>query len=153
MTASFALGPPATPPRPMPAVSFRLTAPNRAESAEALRELVCTLLSVAGLLPLIDDARLCTSEVVTNVHRHTRAPLINVDVSIGGEWVTVKVYDDAPRTPPVPREARLEDSGGRGLALVDGASDAWGSTQYGGLLPTFKAVWFSFDLRRRGLLG
>ncbi|MEV0443480.1 hypothetical protein AB0I84_24945 [Streptomyces spectabilis] len=65
--------------------------------------------------------------------------------------MTVSVYDDAPLALPIPREARLDEPTGRGLPLVHYCSDGWGSAQHGGLEPTAKAVWFRFDLRRRGL--
>lgn len=145
---------PTPPPTPrLPALSYQLVAPNRAECAATLREMVCAVLRTAGLPPLIDDARVCTSEVVTNVYRHTRAPWIKVDVSLGHSRVTVNVHDDDPKSPPMPRGARLEEPGGRGLMLVDLLSDGWGTTRYGGLRPQSKAVWFSFDLRRRGLIA
>ncbi|MEL3944513.1 ATP-binding protein [Streptomyces sp. LNU-CPARS28] len=133
-------------------MSYRLAAPNEMTSAGVLRDLVCALLCTAGLASLIDDARLCTSEVVTNVHRHTQSDQVIAEVSLGHERVTINVYDDAPRALPMPRETQLMETNGNGLTLVDRFSDGWGVTQFGGLLPTSKAVWFQFDLRRRGLL-
>ncbi|MEV0115529.1 ATP-binding protein [Streptomyces sp. NPDC050844] len=134
-------------------MSYRFAVPNEKASARILRELVLALLRTADLHSLCDDARLCTSEVVTNVHRHTRSRLVIADVSLGRERVTVNVYDDAPRTLPMPRDTQHDEPNGHGLTLVGYCSDGWGATQFGGLLPTSKAVWFQFDLRRRGLVA
>ncbi|MGA4841273.1 ATP-binding protein [Streptomyces sp. G45] len=145
-----ALVPPAPSPPPLRAPSYRLTAPNSSTCARVLRELVCCLLKVSGHAGLLDDARLCVSEVVTNVHRHTRTRLVVVDVSLGAERVTVAVYDDAAHKLPVVAKPGPDIPCGRGLALVHHCSDGWGATQYGGPIPSTKAVWFHFDLRRRG---
>ncbi|MFI1884886.1 ATP-binding protein [Streptomyces jumonjinensis] len=140
-------------PPPLHAVRYHLAAPNAASSAAILREQVCTVLRVVGLIALLNDARLCTSEAVTNVHLHTSSQSIKVDVLVGTQQLTVRVHDDAVNEMPLLRTADLDRPSGRGLHLVESVSDGWGVSQLGGLLPTAKLVWFRFDLRRRGVVA
>jgi len=94
--------------------------------------------------PIADDVRLATSELVSNVVRHT---------DDGGElraWdprpvlpVRVEVEDRDPTLPRIPDEAPA--IGGRGLRVVDAVADAWGVEQ----LPNGKVVWAEFDRHQR----
>ncbi|MFE9410136.1 hypothetical protein ACFYN0_15260 [Streptomyces sp. NPDC006704] len=70
---------PPAPPESVPTRTHRLTTANRATAAAELRAVVAALVRVAGHAPLVDSARLCTSELVTNVHRHTGAGLVHVE--------------------------------------------------------------------------
>lgn len=141
---------------PAPSVStttrtHRISTANRKTAAAEIRELVAALLRLAGYEQLVEAAKICTSELVTNVYRHTDAMLVHVEVTLGDHGVSVYVYDDQPRALPVPSEvvpAIRED--GRGLILVNDLSDAWGATYYGGLRPTSKAVWFRMVTGGRG---
>jgi anti-sigma regulatory factor (Ser/Thr protein kinase) len=94
--------------------------------------------------PIADDVRLTTSELVTNVVKHT---------DDGGEvraWdprpdvpLRLEVEDSDPSLPEVPVEAPAV--GGRGLAIVDQVADDWGvEPQSPG-----KVVWAEFDRNRR----
>ncbi|MEV5567622.1 ATP-binding protein [Streptomyces sp. NPDC052196] len=133
---------------PAPSVStttrtYRLSTANRVSAAGEMRALVATLLRTAGHGGLVESARICTSELVTNVYRHTAAKLVHVEVTLGEQEIAVYVYDDQPRALPVPPETvpTIREYG-RGLILVNDLSDAWGATYYGGLRPHSKAVWF-----------
>ncbi|MGW2485171.1 ATP-binding protein [Streptomyces sp. NPDC001571] len=141
---------------PAPSVStttrtHRLSTANRQTAAAELRALVAALLRVAGHAPLVESATICTSELVTNVYRHTGAQLVHVEVTLADRDVTVYVYDDHPRALPIPPETvpAIREYG-RGLILVNDLSDAWGATYYGGLRPTSKAVWFRMVTGGRG---
>jgi anti-sigma regulatory factor (Ser/Thr protein kinase) len=94
--------------------------------------------------PIADDVRLATSELVTNVVRHT---------DDGGElrvWdprpdvpLRLEVEDPDPDVPAMPAEPPAV--GGRGLAIVDAVADEWGiDTDVPG-----KVVWAEFDRNRR----
>ncbi|MER7145966.1 ATP-binding protein [Streptomyces xanthochromogenes] len=141
---------------PAPSVStttrtHRISTANRETAALELRSVVAALLGIAGHGPLVEAAKICTSELVTNVFRHTGAKLVHVEVTLGDREVSVYVYDDQPRALAVPTEimpAIRED--GRGLILVNDLADAWGATYFGGLRPHSKAVWFRMVKGGRG---
>ncbi|MEW2632782.1 ATP-binding protein [Streptomyces sp. NPDC048389] len=100
-----------------------------------------------------DDERLAEtlilliSELVTNAVVHTGCPAVLRMLFGGGaaEAGTVRVeVVDVSACPPCPRRARGEDTGGRGLELVDGLADRWGWHREG----AGKSIWCEVD---RGL--
>ncbi|MFE9728132.1 ATP-binding protein [Streptomyces sp. NPDC005794] len=129
--------------------SYRLSLPNTARSAGIARRFVTSLLTGTPHYGVVDDARLCVSEVVANAHRHTRTALIRVHVTVGPDLVTVSVADDKPQT--VPSTSGTYDAcdndavqeGGWGLFLLDELALAWGSDVCGCCTPSHKAVWFT----------
>ncbi|MQY14809.1 hypothetical protein SRB5_49850 [Streptomyces sp. RB5] len=129
------------PPEPPPVSNYRLSAENSETAAAVLRDLIGALLRTTGHEALVDDARLCTSELVTNVHRHTATRVIHVDVEVHERHVTVWVHDDRPSPLPIP-QGFAGTAGGLGLFIVDRIADAWGTSRAGGLTPRAKAVWF-----------
>ncbi len=84
----------------------------------------------------IDAAQLLVSELVTNavVHASTEIRLV---VSRRGERIRVEVTDHDDQ-PPQMRPMQSDAPGGRGLGIVDGLADAWGSDPR----RDGKAVWF-----------
>nr|WP_075662766.1 ATP-binding protein [Streptomyces acidiscabies] len=114
-----------------------------------LRDLVVALCRSTDHGALAEAAQLCTSEIVTNVYRHTTARLVHVDVIVAEGYVSVWVYDDLPKYLPAPPE-ETDREGGLGLYVVDQLADHWGASLYGGLIPTSKAVWFRLDEGGRG---
>ncbi|NHC45237.1 ATP-binding protein [Motilibacter sp. K478] len=90
---------------------------------------------------VFDEARLLVSELVANAVRHG-APPITLEISCDGTMgLLVRVSDGSPAA-PVAKEASVEDESGRGVALVDLISDAWGIEPTG----EGKAVWFRIGL-------
>ncbi|MGW7338142.1 ATP-binding protein [Streptomyces sp. NPDC054808] len=96
-----------------------------------------------------DTAELLLSELMTNAYRHAKVPA-------GREiWTRCVLTDhrlritvtDANDTLPVPTAACLDDESGRGLALVSGLADDWGSKHraYG----VGKDVWFELAFTSR----
>ncbi|MFC9652879.1 ATP-binding protein [Streptomyces sp. NPDC056937] len=141
------------PPPPRGCEVYRLALPNTASAAKVSRDFVTSVLGIGRRrdLGLVDDARLCVTEVVTNTHRHTRTPLIRLHVAVDGRQITVSVTDDKPWAVPVPTapaalplraEHDKEEECGRGLALLDNLARAWGWTVHGGCSPRSKSVWF-----------
>lgn len=131
--------------------SYRLTVPSTDRAPRLAREFVASLLDVSGYAPLVDDARLCVSELVTNAHRHTRTRQIRVEAVVNRKQATVYVRDDNPWALPAPggeAQAGAVQEGGQGLRLVESLARGWGLTIYGGCSPAYKAVWFT--LARRG---
>ncbi|MFF1408660.1 ATP-binding protein [Streptomyces sp. NPDC058289] len=128
-----------------------------------IRRIVSAQLRHWQLDPLIDRAALGVTELLSNVHRHAQPDkTCTVEIELRLGRLTVSVYDSDPRLPmlrhsghcgasgdPAAAEARpaggspvdaLETSG-RGLALVEALSEAWGARQQEDC--PGKVVWFS----------
>lgn len=140
------------PPSPAPYLPqrgerYRLVAPNAPTAPRIVRDFVATVLRVAGHASLVDDARLCASEVVSDAYCHTESPQVRVEVTVNRRQVTVYVTDDDPGSTPCPRTAVRpdRDERGRGLLLVDALAARWGTTAYGARSPLSKTVWFTLS--------
>ncbi|MCX4725527.1 ATP-binding protein [Streptomyces sp. NBC_01306] len=136
---------PAAPRPPQGGEFYRIALPNTANAPRIARDFVTSLLTVSRHRDLTDDARLCVAEVVTNAHRHTRTPRIQLYATVNRKQITVSVADNAPwflpALAPSPADDQLEC--GRGLLLLDRLAFAWGWTLLGGCTPDRKAVWFT----------
>ncbi|MEU1790426.1 ATP-binding protein [Streptomyces sparsogenes] len=133
-----------------PAHRYRLRAPNIPETAKVARDMVAGLLKATDHPALVETARLLVSEVVANVHLHTKVPLLSLEATVRGPHLHVSVRDADPHGvpwPPEPRtpEAEADAEHGRGLLLVQACADAWGTVWHGGVRPTGKSVWFSLS--------
>jgi hypothetical protein len=98
--------------------------------------------------PLLDDARLLVSELVTNSLRHgevRRADRIRIVAELSGRRLRVDVFDreEAPVPPPVaaPIRPAPEAESGWGLYLVDRLATRWGSGR--------GRCWFELELAER----
>lgn len=94
--------------------------------------------------PLAETLVLLISELVTNAVVHTGCPavlrmLFGPGAAQAGT-VRVEVADNCAR-PPRPRLAAGDDTGGRGLELVDGLADRWGWKHEG----AGKSIWCEVD--------
>ncbi|MFC5170079.1 ATP-binding protein [Streptomyces mutomycini] len=144
MTSVHTTAPSASPHR-QDGEGYRLSLPNTARSAGIARDFVTSLLTGTPHSGIVDDARLCVTEVVANAHRHTCTPLIRVHVTVGQEHVTVSVTDDKPWTAPAAGGVRsdAQGDGGWGLFLLEELASAWGSNVCGCCTPRHKTVWFT----------
>ncbi|MGK5446855.1 ATP-binding protein [Streptomyces radiopugnans] len=124
--------------------TYAMRAPNIPETVKVARDMVFGLLNATGHSALAETARLLVSEVVSNVHLHTKVPLLTLEAMVGSDRILVSVQDDDPRGTPSSPEAGIpsEDEHGRGLLLVRELATAWGTVWHGGLRPTGKSVWF-----------
>ncbi|MEV0845263.1 ATP-binding protein [Streptomyces sp. NPDC049954] len=98
--------------------------------------------------PVAETLVLIVSELVTNAVVHTGRPAVLRMQMPGGPQPepsgTVRVeVSDACARPPLQRHAAGEDTGGRGLELVDGLADRWGWLPEG----TGKRIWCEVDRR------
>ncbi|MFE2373957.1 ATP-binding protein [Streptomyces sp. NPDC059398] len=135
------------PPLPQRGVSYRLVAPNSPTAPGIVRDFLGTLLRATGHAGLVEDGRLCVSEVVTNVYCHTRSPLVRVDVTVNRNRVTVYVTDDDPASLPwrgYPEHMPCAEHG-RGLVLVEALAARWGTRANGEPVPESKSVWFTLE--------
>ncbi|CAM5344990.1 ATPase [Streptomyces avidinii] len=126
-----------------------------------IRRIVSAQLRHWQLDPLIDRAALGVTELLSNVHRHAQPDkTCTVEIELRLGRLTVSVYDSDPRLPvlratavplftppdpsgpfhPVDPTDSLETSG-RGLALVEALSEAWGARHRPD--GPGKVVWFS----------
>ena len=97
---------------------------------------------------LLDDVQLLADEVVTNGLLHApednRWLLVRVIAYPNPALpIRVEVVDSGEGFEPRLREPSLEDTGGRGLFLVDTLADRWGVDSQGGT-----RVWLELDQRR-----
>lgn len=134
--------------------SYTLICPPLDTSPHIARDFVATVLRSLNLDALVDDATLCTSELVTNACVHAKGDGAALWLAVEERRVRVVVYD-GDENPPVIRELTPEtwEKGGRGLYLVDALTGGcWGhapGVPYGGTgYPEGKAVWFDLPVTR-----
>ncbi|MFI5865250.1 ATP-binding protein [Streptomyces sp. NPDC051546] len=97
--------------------------------------------------PLAETLILLISELVTNAVVHTGCPAV-LRMLFGEPGVRVEVADASDRAPS-PRQASGEDTGGRGLELVDGLADRWGWQREG----AGKRIWCEIDREEKTAEG
>ncbi|UQW99907.1 ATP-binding protein [Streptomyces sp. RerS4] len=108
-----------------------------------IRRIISAQLRHWQLDPLIDRAALGVTELLSNVHRHAQPDKVcRVEIELRLGRVTVSVHDSDPRL-PVRHEPSAEglETSGRGLALVEAVSEAWGARHLEDA--PGKVVWFS----------
>ncbi|MGW1544748.1 ATP-binding protein [Streptomyces sp. NPDC002309] len=95
---------------------------------------------IAADEPLAETLILLVSELVTNAVVHTGRPAVLRLSLPQPATVRVEVADGCTRA-PVPRWVDGDETGGRGLALVDGLADRWGWSPDG----AGKQIWCELD--------
>jgi signal transduction histidine kinase len=73
---------------------------------------------------LLEDAELVVSELITNAVR-AGSETIRIHIDAHTTRAVIGVRDDAPGQPQV-RQSRVDEAGGRGLAIVAGLARGWG---------------------------
>ncbi|MFD5472432.1 ATP-binding protein [Streptomyces sp. NPDC127105] len=106
---------------------YTLYIPNDPRAVTISRRTLRLILTMHGLLRLVDTAELLATELVSNAVRHTKGPAgLRVRWSAGvlriGAWDT----DPAPPEPPARLEQVADLEEGRGLALVRACADLRG---------------------------
>ena len=109
-------------------------------SVSGARTFVSTHLLTHDLACMLDDVQLVVSELATNamVHADTR---FTVMVQRRSDAVRLEVQDRSSER-PVLVAARELDTGGRGVAIVDAVTRAWGVDAGNG---GGKTVWAEFE--------
>jgi sigma-B regulation protein RsbU (phosphoserine phosphatase) len=110
--------------------SRRVQFPGDAGAPTAARRFVRTMLAKVRRDDLADDAILLTSELCENAVMHAGTGF-SVQLVLDGDMLTVTVTDHGPTPMELRRSGQplpsREDTGGRGLLLVNTVADAWGS--------------------------
>ncbi|MFI1393771.1 ATP-binding protein [Streptomyces sp. NPDC020681] len=107
-----------------------------------VRRIISAQLRYWHLDPLIDQAALGVTELLTNVHRHAEPDKsCTVEIELLLDRLTVSVHDHDPRLPTV-RDNDPFATSGRGLELIAAVSESWGVQPQG---DTGKAVWFTLS--------
>ncbi|MET9595535.1 ATP-binding protein [Streptomyces sp. NPDC006516] len=105
-----------------------------------VRRIISAQLRYWHLDPLIDQAALGVTELLTNVHRHAQPDKsCTVELELLLDRLTVSVHDHDPRLPTV-CDADSSATSGRGLAMIAAVSESWGVRPSAG---TGKVVWFT----------
>jgi len=106
--------------------------PGRPEAAAGAREFARKAL--AGY-PAADDAVLCLDELVVNAVQHSRSGLpggtLEVRLTVTAASVLAEVVDDGPLGVPAVTSPESFAERGRGLAIVEALTRAWGSVGNG----------------------
>lgn len=109
-----------------------VTLPGCPESAAVARSFAAKCL--AGY-PAADNAITALNEMVTNALQHSRSGLpggsLEVRLTITAASVLAEVVDEGPLAPPAPVSRDPFAERGRGLALVEALTRAWGSVGNG----------------------
>ncbi|MEU5702004.1 ATP-binding protein [Streptomyces aurantiacus] len=107
---------------------YSISIPQDPRAVTICRRTLRLILTMHGLIHLVDTAELLATELVANAVLHTKGPAtLWVRWSAGG--LRIGVWDADPEPPEPPGElADLADDaeGGRGLALVRACADVWG---------------------------
>ncbi len=80
--------------------------------------------------------------MVANAVRHAGGDRIDLTVTVDDAAVRVEVGDEADDDPVPGPPPGIEDTGGRGLMIVEGLSSRWGYERRAG---GGKRVWFEVD--------
>jgi anti-sigma regulatory factor (Ser/Thr protein kinase) len=108
-------------------------------------------LSIWGVFAeTIEDAKLITSEVVTNAAKHVhpelrRRCLVHMRISMSRDTLRFEIADPDPR-PPQLIPAAHDDEQHRGLAIVDALAKDWGSNVASSGVG--KVVWWTQKISR-----
>ena len=106
---------------------YSLYIPNDPRAVTICRRTLRLILTMHGLIGLVDTAELLATELVANAVRHTKGPAaLRVRWSAG--VLRVGAWDADPEPPEAPRplDQITEQEEGRGLAMVRACSDLWG---------------------------
>ncbi|MFG2514349.1 ATP-binding protein [Streptomyces sp. NPDC048584] len=107
---------------------YCLSIPNDPRAVTICRRTLRLILTMHGLIRLVDVAELLATELVSNAVRHTKGPAAlrvrwsGTGVLRIGAWDA----DPLPPQPPQPLALTVDQEDGRGLALVRACADVWG---------------------------
>lgn len=108
---------------------WRLRLPRDPAAAAEARRLVGGLLDGQHVsAQVVENARLISSELVTNAYRHGEGE-IELRVRVLDQRVRIEVIDAGTRQAPAVRARAGDETGGWGLRIVDHLALQWGVLQ------------------------
>jgi anti-sigma regulatory factor (Ser/Thr protein kinase) len=106
---------------------YTLYIPNDLRAVTVCRRTLRLILTMHGLIRLVDTAELLATELVSNSVRHTKGPAaLRVRWASGVLRIGAWDADPEPPEPPDATECLVGAEEGRGLALVRACADLWG---------------------------
>ena len=106
---------------------YSLYIPHDPRAVTVCRRTLRLILTMHGLIGLVDVAELLAAELVCNAVRHTKGPAaLRVRWAAGVLRIGAWDADPEPPEPPQALERLMEAEEGRGLALIRACADAWG---------------------------
>jgi anti-sigma regulatory factor (Ser/Thr protein kinase) len=115
--------------------------PATLRSAAAARAVVRALLPAWGLTPIVDDAELVVSELVSNAVEHAPgSETYELEVAQRAGGIRISLVDGSS-IKPVVAELAHDRPRGRGMRIVEALTDAWGSDDHHG----GKRVWVDLN--------
>ncbi|GGL89771.1 ATPase [Streptomyces fumigatiscleroticus] len=107
---------------------YTLYIPNDLRAVTVSRRTLRLILTVHGLIRLVDVAELLATELISNAVRHTKGPAaLRVRWSPPGALrLGAGDADPEPPEPPQPLVPGTDLEEGRGLTLVRACADLWG---------------------------
>ncbi|WP_329272473.1 ATP-binding protein [Streptomyces sp. NBC_01451] len=106
---------------------YSLHIPNDLRAVTVSRRTLRLILTMHGLIGLVDVAELLAAELVSNAVLHTKGP-----AALRVRWTAgvlrIGAWDADPRPPEPPQELGqlVEAEDGRGLGMVRACADLWG---------------------------
>ncbi|WP_328750026.1 ATP-binding protein [Streptomyces sp. NBC_00285] len=104
---------------------YTLYIPNDPRAVTVSRRTLRLILTMHGLIRLVDTAELLATELVSNAVRHTKGPAA-LRVRHAAAVLRIGAWDADPEPPEPPGEFEPHAEEGRGLALVRACADLWG---------------------------
>jgi anti-sigma regulatory factor (Ser/Thr protein kinase)/anti-anti-sigma regulatory factor len=117
--------------------------PAGVASAVVARQAVRDACAAWQLRPLVDDAELVVTELVSNAVRHAGGDM-DLVIALRGGYLWLSVRDGSAELPCRVMPDPETGEGGRGLILLDAVAADWGTTA----VPEGKIVWATLRLRR-----
>ncbi|WP_406494926.1 ATP-binding protein [Streptomyces sp. NBC_01604] len=106
---------------------YSLYIPNDPRAVTVSRRTLRLILTMHGLIGVVDVAELLATELVSNAVRHTKGPAaLRVRWSAGVLRIGVWDANPEPPEPPGQLEQFADMEEGRGLALVRACAEVWG---------------------------
>jgi anti-sigma regulatory factor (Ser/Thr protein kinase) len=106
---------------------YTLHIPHDPRAVTVCRRTLRLILTMHGLIGLVDVAELLATELVSNAVRHTKGPAA-LRVSWSPHTLRIGAWDANPEPPEPPRQLDTitDREEGRGLALIKACADLWG---------------------------